>query len=117
MSAQLAELLAHSAGSAGSQLNSAGLSVRVSGSWAGSGLWPGHMVDPRWLRAGGLLWSGHGLGISVWAWDTRPKQRDPPMRTEDPSRKGMIGDQSHKGTIRFMAQRTKGSKAVSWETD
>ncbi|KAF2565392.1 hypothetical protein F2Q68_00024006 [Brassica cretica] len=68
MSAQLAELLAHSAGSAGSQLNSAGLSVQVSGSWARSGLWSGHMVDPRWLRAGGLLWSGHGLGISVWAW-------------------------------------------------
>ena len=34
--------------------------------------------------------------------DTRPKQRDPPMRTEDPSRKGRIRDQSHKGTIRFM---------------
>ncbi|KAF3526382.1 hypothetical protein F2Q69_00050400 [Brassica cretica] len=28
--------------------------------------------------------------------DTRPKQRDPPMRTEDPSRKGRIRDQSHK---------------------
>ncbi|KAF3571572.1 hypothetical protein F2Q69_00058219 [Brassica cretica] len=27
---------------------------------------------------------------------------DPPMRTEDPSRKGRIRDPSHKGTIRFM---------------
>ena len=42
---QLPELdgLAHSAGSAGDQLNSAGLSVQVS---AGSGQWPGHMGDP-----------------------------------------------------------------------
>ncbi|KAF3561013.1 hypothetical protein DY000_02014782 [Brassica cretica] len=39
---QLPELdgLAHSAGSAGDQLNSAGLSVQVLGSWAGSGQWP-----------------------------------------------------------------------------
>ena len=34
--------------------------------------------------------------------DIRPKQRDPPMRNEDPSRKGRIRDQNHKGTIRFM---------------
>ncbi|KAF3560099.1 hypothetical protein F2Q69_00014885 [Brassica cretica] len=35
--------LAHSAGTAGDQLNSAGLSVQVMGSWAGSGQWPGHV--------------------------------------------------------------------------
>ncbi|KAF3607704.1 hypothetical protein DY000_02045541 [Brassica cretica] len=34
--------------------------------------------------------------------DTRPKQRDLPMRTEDPSQKGRIWDQIHKGTIWFM---------------
>ena len=34
--------------------------------------------------------------------DIRPKQRDPPMRNEDPSRKGIIKDQSHKRTIRFI---------------
>ncbi|KAF2583044.1 hypothetical protein F2Q68_00006624 [Brassica cretica] len=59
---QLPELdgLSHSAGSAGDQLNSAGLSVQVSGSWAGSG--PGHVDDPcatiglmdSWDRARGL---------------------------------------------------------------
>ncbi|KAF3576151.1 hypothetical protein DY000_02032890 [Brassica cretica] len=38
--------LAHSAGTAGDQLNSAGLSVQVMGSWAGSGQWPGHVGDP-----------------------------------------------------------------------
>ena len=66
MSAQLAELLAHSAGSAGSQLNSAGLSVQVSGSWAGSGLWSGHMVDPygRPKVATGR-WA---LVVGPWAW-------------------------------------------------
>ncbi|KAF2566936.1 hypothetical protein F2Q68_00025469 [Brassica cretica] len=45
---QLPELdgLAHSAGSDGDQLNSARLSVQVSGSWAGSRQWPGHVGDP-----------------------------------------------------------------------
>nr|VDD31267.1 unnamed protein product [Brassica oleracea] len=45
---QLPELdgLAHSAGSAGDQLNSAGLSVQVLGSWAGSGQWTGHVGHP-----------------------------------------------------------------------
>ncbi|KAF3506329.1 hypothetical protein F2Q69_00006705 [Brassica cretica] len=38
--------LAHSAGTAGDQLNSAGLSVQVMGSWAGSGQWSGHVGDP-----------------------------------------------------------------------
>ncbi|KAF2589758.1 hypothetical protein F2Q70_00039456 [Brassica cretica] len=119
MSAQLGELLAHSAGSAGSQLNSAGLSVRVSGSWAGSGLWSGHMVDPRWLRAdvSGNLQDPTG---AIWTVDCNRWPRsvpkgclegmcsfahalwDPPMRTEDPSRKGRIRDLSLKGTIRFM---------------
>ncbi|KAF3497509.1 hypothetical protein DY000_02053854 [Brassica cretica] len=113
MSAQLGELLAHSAGSAGSQLNSAGLSVRVSGSWAGSGLWSGHMVDPRWLRAdvSGNLQDPTG---AIWTVDCNRWPRsvpkgclegmcsfahalwDPPMRTEDPSRKGRIRDLSLK---------------------
>ncbi|KAF3493069.1 hypothetical protein DY000_02052985 [Brassica cretica] len=74
---QLPELdgLAHSAGSAGYQLNSAGLSVQVSGSWAGSGQWPGHMGDPcvpmgwwalgiepgAWAIRVGLLWTCPGV--------------------------------------------------------
>ena len=64
---QLPELdgLAHSAGTAGDQLNSAGLSVQVMGSWAGSGQWPGHVGDPcvpmGWLA----------LGIEPGAWTIR----------------------------------------------
>ncbi|KAF3503904.1 hypothetical protein F2Q69_00042446 [Brassica cretica] len=67
--------LAHSAGSAGDQLNSAGLSVQVSGSWAGSGQWPGHVADPcvpmGWWALGiepgarairvGLFWTCPGV--------------------------------------------------------
>ncbi|KAF2532708.1 hypothetical protein F2Q70_00030107 [Brassica cretica] len=64
---QLPELdgLAHSAGSAGDQLNSSGLSVQVLGSWAGSGQWPGHVgnscVPMGWLA----------LGIEPGAWAIR----------------------------------------------
>ncbi|KAF3495316.1 hypothetical protein DY000_02052805 [Brassica cretica] len=66
-SGQLPELdgLAHSSGSSGDQLNSAGLSVQVLGSWAGSGQWLGHVGDPcvpmGWLA----------LGIEPEAWAIR----------------------------------------------
>ena len=58
----LPELLVDSAGSAGDQLNSAGLSVQVLGSWAGSRQWSGHVDDPyvpmgRWA-----------LVVGPWAW-------------------------------------------------
>ena len=64
---QLPELdgLAHSAGSAGDQLNSAGLSVQVMGSWAGSGQWPGHVGDP------GVPMGWLALGIEPGAWEIR----------------------------------------------
>ena len=64
---QLPELdgLAHSAGSAGDQLNSAGLSVQVMGSWAGSGQWPGHVGDP------GVPMGWLALGIEPEAWAIR----------------------------------------------
>ena len=82
---QLPELdgLAHSAGTAGDQLNSAGLSVQVMGSWAGSGQWPGHVGDPcvpmgwwalgiepgAWAISLGLVWPCPGVDWqfqSVW---------------------------------------------------
>ncbi|CAG7876167.1 unnamed protein product, partial [Brassica rapa] len=65
---QLPELdgLAHSAVSAGDQLNSAGLSVRVLGSWDGSGQWLGHVGDRVCRWAGGLLGLSQGHGQSVW---------------------------------------------------
>ena len=44
MSNQLAGLLSHSAGSVGSQLNSAGRSVRILSSWSGSEMVPGWLV-------------------------------------------------------------------------
>ena len=61
---QLTELdgLAHSDGSAGDQLNSAGLSVQVLGSWAGSGQWPGHV---GYLCVTMGLWA---LGIEPGTW-------------------------------------------------
>ena len=64
---QLPELdgLAHSAGTAGDQLNSAGLSVQVMGSWAGSGQWPGHMGDPC------VPMGWWALGIEPGAWEIR----------------------------------------------
>ncbi|CAG7889125.1 unnamed protein product, partial [Brassica rapa] len=64
---QLPELdgLAHSAVSAGDQLNSAGLSVRVLGSWAGSGQWPGNVGDPC------MPMSWWALGIEPRAWAVR----------------------------------------------
>ncbi|KAF2532709.1 hypothetical protein F2Q70_00030106 [Brassica cretica] len=77
---QLPELdgLAHSAGTAGDQLNSAGLSVQVMGSWAGSGQWSGHVGDPcvpmgwwalgiepgAWAILVGLFWTGPGVGAT-----------------------------------------------------
>ncbi|CAG7863143.1 unnamed protein product, partial [Brassica rapa] len=57
--------LSHSAGSAGDQLNSAGLSVQVMGSWAGSGQWPGHVGDP------GVPMGWLALGIEPGAWAIR----------------------------------------------
>ncbi|KAF2542566.1 hypothetical protein F2Q68_00031219 [Brassica cretica] len=64
---QLPELdgLAHLAGSAGDQLNSAGLSVQVLGSWVGSGQWPGHVGDPC------VPMGWWGLGIEPGAWAIR----------------------------------------------
>ncbi|KAF3538804.1 hypothetical protein F2Q69_00023275 [Brassica cretica] len=64
---QLPELdgIAHSAGSAGDQLNSAELSVQVLGSWAGSGQWPGHMDDS------GVMMGWWALGIEPGAWAIR----------------------------------------------
>ncbi|KAF3509485.1 hypothetical protein F2Q69_00004144 [Brassica cretica] len=76
--------LAHSAGTAGDQLNSAGLSVQVMGSWAGSGQWPGHVGDPcvpmgwwalgiepgAWAISLGLVWPCPGVDWQfqgVWA--------------------------------------------------
>ena len=73
---QLPELdgLAHSDGSAGDQLNSAGdqlnsagLSVQVSDQWVKSGWLPGQLGCQGWLWTGGLFWSGHWHGQSVWA--------------------------------------------------
>ncbi|KAG5375402.1 hypothetical protein IGI04_039998 [Brassica rapa subsp. trilocularis] len=63
---QLPELdcLAHSSGSAGDQLNSAGLSVQVMGSWAGSGQWPGHVGDP-YVPMG---WLALGIEPEAWEW-------------------------------------------------
>lgn len=62
---QLPELdgLAHSAGTAGDQLNSAGLSVQVMGSWAGSGQWPGHVGDP----CVPMGWWALGIEPGAWA--------------------------------------------------
>ena len=57
--------LAHSAGSAGDQLNSAGLSVQFSDSWAGSGQWQGHVGDPC------VLMGWWALGIEPGAWAIR----------------------------------------------
>ncbi|KAF3574729.1 hypothetical protein F2Q69_00059335 [Brassica cretica] len=57
--------LAHSAGSAGDQLNSAGLSVQVLGSLVGSGQWPGHVGDPC------VPMGWWGLGIEPGAWEIR----------------------------------------------
>ncbi|KAF3603927.1 hypothetical protein F2Q69_00036386 [Brassica cretica] len=54
--------LTHSAGSAGDQLNSAGLSVQVLGSWAGSGQWPGHVDDPC------VPMGWRALVVGSWAW-------------------------------------------------
>ncbi|KAJ4902251.1 Uncharacterized protein Rs2_16202 [Raphanus sativus] len=54
-SAPLAGLLAHSAGSAGSQLISARRTVRVSGRWSGSGPVAGWVVQPCGPWTGGLL--------------------------------------------------------------
>ncbi|KAF2613223.1 hypothetical protein F2Q70_00011442 [Brassica cretica] len=70
--AQLAGILAHSAGSAGSQLNSAaadpaGWSAGSSDQCDSYGRLPGRLVGQGWLWAGGLFWSGHGHGQSVWA--------------------------------------------------
>ncbi|KAG5414833.1 hypothetical protein IGI04_002400 [Brassica rapa subsp. trilocularis] len=64
---QLPELygLAHSAGSAGDQLNSSGLSVHVSGNCAGSGQWPGHVGDPC------VPMGWWALGIESGAWAVR----------------------------------------------
>ncbi|KAF2587946.1 hypothetical protein F2Q70_00038061 [Brassica cretica] len=63
--AQLPELdgLAHSAGSVGDQLNSAGLSVHVLGSWIGSGPWPGHVGD----QCVPMGWWGLGIEPGAWA--------------------------------------------------
>ncbi|KAG5373890.1 hypothetical protein IGI04_042794 [Brassica rapa subsp. trilocularis] len=55
--------LAHSAVSAGDQLNSAGLSVQVLGSWAGSGQWPGHVDDPC------VPMGWRALVVGSWAWE------------------------------------------------
>ncbi|KAF3555900.1 hypothetical protein F2Q69_00010894 [Brassica cretica] len=55
--------LAHSAGTAGDQLNSAGLSVQVMGSWAGSGQWPGHVGDP----CVPMGWWALGIEPGAWA--------------------------------------------------
>ncbi|KAF2590517.1 hypothetical protein F2Q70_00038122 [Brassica cretica] len=63
----LAGLLAHSAGSAGSQLNSAGWSVGSSDQCVSSGRLPGRLDGQGWLWAGGFFWSGNGHGQSVWA--------------------------------------------------
>ncbi|KAF3551283.1 hypothetical protein DY000_02007410 [Brassica cretica] len=62
---QLPEMdgLAHSAGSAGDQLNSAGLSVQVLGNWAGSRQWPGHMGDP----CVSMGWWALGIEPGAWA--------------------------------------------------
>ncbi|KAF3513354.1 hypothetical protein F2Q69_00005961 [Brassica cretica] len=65
--AQLAGILAHSAGSAGSKLNSAGWSAGSSDQCDSYGRLPGRLVGQGWLWAGGLFWSGHGHGQSVWA--------------------------------------------------
>ncbi|KAF3535007.1 hypothetical protein F2Q69_00022584 [Brassica cretica] len=61
---QLPELdgLAHPAGSAGDQLNSAGLSVQVLGRVAGSGQWPSHVDDP----CVPMCW--RALVVGSWAW-------------------------------------------------
>lgn len=58
---QLPELdeLAHSAGSAGDQLNSARLSVQVLDSWARSGQWSDHVDHP-------------GVPVSRWALVVEP---------------------------------------------
>ncbi|KAF2592100.1 hypothetical protein F2Q70_00042929 [Brassica cretica] len=53
--AQVAGLLAHSAGSAGSQLNSAGWSVGSSDQCDSSGQLPGRLVSQWRLWAGGIL--------------------------------------------------------------
>ncbi|KAG5409785.1 hypothetical protein IGI04_006104 [Brassica rapa subsp. trilocularis] len=132
-STQLAGLLAYSAEAAGSQLDG------LFEFWAdgpGPGQWramrSGHVVHES------LGSCGQALGVVTRSWlgldvpireglpgimnsfsfslilyeikDTRPKQRDPPMRNENPSQKGRIRDQNHKGTIRFMANR----KTYSW---
>ncbi|KAF2578250.1 hypothetical protein F2Q68_00002862 [Brassica cretica] len=61
-----AGILSQSAGTAGDQFNSAGLSVQVSDQWDRSGRLSGRLVGQGWLWAGGFFWSGHGHGQSVW---------------------------------------------------
>ncbi|KAF2618740.1 hypothetical protein F2Q68_00039173 [Brassica cretica] len=53
------------AGSDGDQLNSAGLSVQVLGSWAESGQWSGHVGDPC------VTMGWWALGIEPGAWAIR----------------------------------------------
>ncbi|KAF3494270.1 hypothetical protein DY000_02052131 [Brassica cretica] len=64
---QMGEARTSSAGSAGSQLNSAGWSVGSSDQCVSSRRLPGRLVGQGWLWAGGFFWSGHGHGQSVWA--------------------------------------------------